>query len=394
MSFPSAGSRSTGFGEPPRPLVLFGRPAAEALWSVTQHNASYWRWVLERGTAALAPNFTAEPGILPNGGEFIPITVDRDEQDTSYPCSLVTQYVRYPRGELRLLKSETAKGAARACLTLLGAALGAAKADRVIQWNSWLTSTNLLPALSENQVAGATRTLCEAFPDRAILVKNVHGREDPDLPHRFAAYGYHLWPSRLIYFFDGTNPAFLGRNNVKQDLAALRKLADYEAVEHSQFTPQDAPRILRLYEMLYLEKHSRLNPRYTLGFVESALRQGLLEFRGLRHSSGRIDAVLACFRRGNVLTTPFVGYDTAKQVELNFYRLLVAMLLKRVAEEGTLLNYSSGAGEFKRRRGAEACLEFNAIYTAHLPIARKLTYATLSPCLRILGGRLLSHIAV
>jgi hypothetical protein len=391
MSDPSAGSGSAWIGEPPRTETLFGRAAAEALANTTQQNAAYWRWVLERGAGSLAPNFTAEPGILRSHSDFFPITVDRDESETSYPCSLLTQYVRYPRGEMRLLKSGVARGAASASLCLLGKALKATKADRVIQWNSWLTSTNLLPVLSEHRMAEATRILSKAFPDRAILVKNVHGREDAELPRRFANCGYHLLPSRLVYFFDGTNPSFLARNNVKQDLAALRKLRDYELLEHHQFEPQDAPRLLRLYTLLYLEKHSRLNPQYTVEFVESALRQGFLEFRGLRHSSGRIDAVLACFRRENVLTTPFVGYDTTQIEKPDFYRLLVAMLLKRVAEGGSLLNYSSGAGEFKRRRGGEACLEFNALYTHHLPTVRRLAYAALSPCLGTLAGRLLSR---
>ena len=74
--------------------------------------------------------------------------------------------------------------------------------------------------------------------------------------------------------------------------------------------------------------------------------------------------------------------------------LLVAMLLKRVAEEGTLLNYSSGAGDFKRRRGGEGCLEFNALYTGHLPFSRRLTFSLLGRCLSASVPQLLSSIAV
>lgn len=37
---------------------------------------------------------------------------------------------------------------------------------------------------------------------------------------------------------------------------------------------------------------------------------------------------------------------------------------------GWLLNYSSGAGEFKRRRGGR-WIEYNAIYSRHLPAHRQ-----------------------
>jgi hypothetical protein len=80
--------------------------------------------------------------------------------------------------------------------------------------------------------------------------------------------------------------------------------------------------------------------------------------------------------------------------EPGFYRLLVAMLLKRVAEEGTLLNYSSGAGDFKRRRGGEGCLEFNAVYTRHLPIEQRLPFLLLDRCAGYFGSRFFSGTTV
>jgi hypothetical protein len=253
-----------------------------------------------------------------------------------------------------------------------------------------LLSTNLLPPLSCGVLQATTDTLVRAYPREAVLVKNIHGREGAAVPELFRQAGYQLFPSRKIYFFEGKEARFLARSSVKQDLAALQKLRNYEQVEHHDFCVEDVPRIVRLYEMLYLEKHSRLNPMYTPLFIQKALERKILEFRGLRHSSGRIDAVFACFRRGGVLATPFVGYDTALGHEPGLYRLLVAMLLKRVAEEGMLLNYSSGAGEFKRRRGGEGCIELNAVYTRHLPLERRLPFLVLEQCAQQFGRHFLS----
>jgi hypothetical protein len=386
-----APAASSGTHPPP---LLFGRAAVDSVAVASQPNAAYWRFVLDRGAEAVAANLTAEPGILGNGSAFVPVTIDRDEPDASYPCSLFTQYVRYPLGEMRLLQSPLMRQAARFGLGTLGAMLGCAGVTRLVQWNSWLLSTNLLPTLSLQEIKYTTDLLSSRFPTHPILIKNVHDREDATLSRKFIEAGYQLLPSRKIYFFDGGCGGFLNRTNVKQDLASLRKLKDHTPVEHHEFLPEDAPRIVRLYEQLYLEKHSRLNPRFSLGFVRNALENRLLEFRGLRHTSGRVDAVFACFRREKVVSTPFVGYDTSNVLRPDFYRLLVAMLLRRVAEEGTLLNYSSGAGEFKRRRGGEGCLEFNALYTAHLPWSRRLAFSLLSRSLGALAPRLISSSAV
>jgi hypothetical protein len=370
--------------------LWFGQEALDAVEGVSEPNAEYWRMFLECGPKQLAPNLDTRCGIVGLGAGFLPVTVNHAEADNSYPCSLLTQYVRYPLGEMRLLKGVLSRIAARAALKGLGALLEIGHIDRIVQWNSWLLSTNLLPPLSSEVLEATTQTLVRAHPREAVLVKNIHGRDDASLPELFLKAGYELFPSRKIYFFDGRDARFLARSSVKQDLAALQKLRNYEQVEHHDFCVEDVPRIVRLYEMLYLEKHSRFNPKYTLLFIQKALEKRLLEFRGLRHASGRLDAVFACFRRGGVLSTPFVGYDTALAHEPGFYRLLVAMLLKRVAEEGALLNYSSGAGEFKRRRGGEGCIEFNAVYSRHLPLERRLPFWVLGQCAQHFGQRFLS----
>lgn len=374
--------------------LLFGRQALDSIAALNTPGAGYWRFVLEEGAGALAPNLTSEAGVLRHGSSFVPVTMDRDEPVSSYPCSLLTQYVRYPLGEMRLLKGVTARYGARLGLGTLGAVLAGAGVGRVVQWNSWLMSTNLFSPPSLGEILQTTSLLAQQFPQYPILVKNLHDHEDTNLTQRFIAAGYDLFPSRKIYFFDGGAARFLSKTNVRQDVSALRKLKSHARVEHHEFTVEDSSRILRLYQMLYLEKHSPFNPAYTVSFIRRALVEGLLEFRGLRHSSGRIDAFLASFRRGNVAATPLVGYDTLQRDRPDYYRLLVAMLLTRTAEEGTLLNYSSGAGEFKRRRGGEGCVEYNALYSGHLSNGRRLIFACLGRALRAVGGPVFAHLGV
>lgn len=337
----------------------------------------------------MAPNLRCLTGLVRCRERIWALSVHGGGRELSYPCSLSTQYVRYPLEELGLVPSRVARLGAGLGLQGLGVLLEAGQADRTVQWSSGLLSTNLhAPELIED-AREVTDALVERFPKHAVLVKNINGFEDATLPARLQSLGYQLMVSRQIYFFDGKSAGFLSRSDVKRDLKALRALEEYSIVNHDQFSLEDVSRVTQLYAMLYLDKHSRLNPQYTEVFVTRAWRERLLEFRGLRHVSGRLDAVYGCYRRGLVTSTPFIGYDTSLGGDVGFYRLLVAMLLRDVAEKGLLLNYSSGAGAFKRRRGGVPAIEWNALYTRHLPPGRRAVYGALGALMNGMGRRFL-----
>jgi len=371
--------------------VAFGREALAWLTQAGVHVHAYWRMFLEETPEALAPNLQAEAGVVKCGQRFWPVSMHEVGGDLSYPCSLVTQYVRYPLAELGLIQSRWARLGAWVALHALGAMLRMGAADRVIQWSSSLLSTNLHGEGLLEDAPAVTAALARAYPKHAILIKNIHGFGSAALPDGLKALGYDLITSRQIYFFDGDKADYLLRSDVKKDFKSIKTLEDYSIVNHEDFTMDDIPRITELYARLYLDKHSRLNPQYSELFVARAWRERLLEFKGLRSDSGKIDAVYACYRSGAVTSTPFIGYDTTLAGKTGFYRLLVAILLREVAEEKLLLNYSSGAGEFKRRRGGEPTIEWNALYTRHLSQGRRITYEILGWLLNRLGRRFLEE---
>jgi hypothetical protein len=373
------------------PEISFEAEALDGLCQSSDPHAAYWKAMMADGPGAMVPNFSTRAGVARLGQSFWPLTVDGGSHVNSYPCSLFAQYVRYPLAELKLVPSRAQRIVARLALHLLGGMLKVGQVDRVVQWSSWLLSTNLHSTDAAMVVTALTRTLTAQFPSHAILIKNVHGFEDKTLASRLKSDGYDLITSRQIYFFDGRCADFLERSTVKKDLKALAQLRDYTVLEHEDFTAADVPRITSLYRQLYLEKHSFLNPQYTERFVERALRERLLEFRGLRHSSGRVDGVFACFSREQTTSTPFIGYDTTLPVELGLYRHLVSILLQRVAERKLILNYSSGAGDFKRRRGGQAVIEYNAVYTRHLGPVRRAVFGVMGWLLNRFGRRFLEE---
>ncbi len=371
--------------------IGFGATALEWINASLDPNKAYWRLVLEEGAEALAPNLQTRAGVVRYKGRIWPITVNDGGQNNSYPCSLYTQYVRYALAELSLVPSRWQRCGAWLALNALGLALRGAQIDRTVQWSSWLLSTNLHDKALADAAVAVREALCSQFPDHAILIRNIHGFEDPLLPQKLEDAGYDLITSRQIYFFDGKPADYQARSDVRRDSKALKALSEYSVMEHGDFATTDAPRVAELYRMLYIEKHSALNPQYTPRFVERAINERLLEFRGLRHHSGRIDGVFACFSREDVTSTPFIGYDTQLPAELGLYRCLVSMLLKRVAETKALLNYSSGAGAFKRRRGAIPAIEFNALYIRHLPTYRRKIFEALRDTVNRFGREFLEQ---
>ncbi len=306
-----------------------------------------------------------------------PITLHDRVQGDSYPCSLHTQYVSYPRAELQLIPSPAQRSLARLTLHALDALLRATSVDRVVQWSSWLLSTNLHHASLPDAVGPVTRTLARTFPRHAVVVKNLHASADTTTLEAFQRAGYRLITSRQVYLFDGERKDYLSKGTVRRDLKAASQCTTYRIVEHSEFTPADVPRIVELYHKLYIQKHSPLNPQYNAWFVTRGLEERWLEFRGLRHRSGSLDGVFGCFTAGNTTSTPFIGYDTSLGNNSGLYRHLVALLLQQVGERGQCLNYSSGAGDFKRRRGGHPAIEFNAVYTRHLPSPRQASFRLL-----------------
>jgi hypothetical protein len=347
--------------------MAFGAAAVDALDRHDLPNASYWRAMLEHGPAHFAPNLAVRPGIVRHAGRIWPLAVSEHVVHNSYPCSLHTQYIAYPREELATVPGPTRRNATGLALFTLDLLLRAIRIDRVVQWNSWLLSTNPVDEGVGPSVDAVTRTLAATYPRHAILYKNLLPGREPTVAKAFRRAGYRLLTSRKVYLFEGRPAEFLSRNTVQRDLRAFSKPGDHTFIGHADVVEADFPRILDLYRQLYVEKHSALNPRYTVAFVERAHREQWLEFHGLRHRSGRLDAVYACFTTGRNTTTPFVGYDLTLPQETGLYRRLVTRLLQQVAEYGQLLNFSSGAGEFKRRRGGLPCIECNALHTAHLP---------------------------
>ncbi len=339
---------------------------------------------------ALVSNLDTEMLGLQVGGYDLPMTANAGTHPTNYLCCPSAAYLDYAIDELRHFAGRPIlHGTLRSLIAAARPLMRASGLDRQVQPNNWLLSTNILPDLSQDDIADITRHLADQWPDRAIIWRSVNDQCTRVLKDRFEACGYYGLASRQVYLFDcRASVPPVGRDEAR-DLKLLQQ-NDY-AVVRGPWTQSDFGRMAWLYQRLYLDKYTWLNPVYTPLFIERACDEGLLDLFGLRRPSGELDGFIGLLANGETVTAPLVGYDTDLQPEAGLYRRLMVIALTQAREKRLLYNMSAGAAAFKRHRGATAALEYMMIYDRHLPALRKMATAVVRAIVNRIGVPLLQR---
>ena len=353
-----------------------------------EYEQQYLQPLLARGVTPFVSNVETSFFLLYAGGEVFPVTVNRQEYANSYVCSPYVSAVSYPLEELVKINSKATRGALRTLILSVAPLLRWANIDRVVSVNNWLLSTNLYSCWDGSNIREVTAFLTNRFPGHAILFRSLNRITNPTLCDRFIEAGYLLAPSRQVYLINGAQSEYLRRPNTRWDQRLLQA-TDYKVVDHDGLRAADDDRIRDLYNFLYLQKYSQHNPHFSSELVGLWREKRLLTMFGLRSAAGKLDGVVGCFSRGGVLTAPLVGYDTNLPQRSGLYRMLMAIVLRKAAEDGMMLNLSSGAAQFKRLRGGKACMEYTAVAYRHLPFRSRQTWRALAALMKSCGERTL-----
>jgi hypothetical protein len=324
------------------------------------------------------------------GATSIPVTVNDGETANSWVCSPHTAYVRYSREELRRLAHPLLALPLGAICGTLGAYLWRAEIDTAVAVNNWTLSTNLYPALNSRLLREWIEEARQRWPRHAIWFRSLNNRYTPDWIEQLASLGCELIPSRQVYLYDRIDLSARAPANLRRDMKLLRGRRN-DVTEATSWSAADFERAAELYEMLYMDKYSRLNPHYGASFLRAWHAAGLLHLMGYRSESGELEAVVGVFGSGMTFTAPIVGYDTGSPPRRGLYRLLMATVFELAAGSGQRINLSAGAAQFKRLRGGVASIEYSAVYTGHLLPHRRRAIRLLSRLATSLGEPLMRH---
>ena len=336
----------------------------------------YMAPMVENGTLHFIENADSEVGFVKVGEVVLPFTVASKGGLNSYVVAPKTHYVDYSRDELRHMSSRAMRWLAQVAITPIDLLCRWGRMNRVVMINNWLLSTNLFPPGFDGAKAEAVlAALKERFPDHTLVIRSVDLGLRRALFESLQRIGAKMVMSRRVHLNMRDDRSIWKRNNVKND-GRLQRKTPYEQLQHDEITEAEMPRIKELYDLLYLDKYSRLNPKFTEAMLLHLWRQRLWEFKAWR-LNGRIDAVSATIRVGEVRTAPLVGYDTALDRELGLYRLAYLDIIEYGRSGNETIHGSAGVAAYKQGRGAQSFFEYNAVVNDHLSLRRRLPWMLL-----------------
>jgi len=342
------------------------------------------------GSAAMIANLRTRVLGLRSGARVFPVTVNEAEYGDAYVALPHSAYALYAKAELGIVDIGPWRPALAALASGAGAAMRAARLNRIVHVDNWMLSTNLHDGWAGEDIPAIRELLVRRFPDHFLAVRSLTEWSDADLIDRLRRGGWRLLPARQIYVTDDLDRDWAPRRDTRRDLRLLaRTPCQIDRLE--TLAPGDAARIAELYAMLYLDRYSTLNPAFTPAYIEMTHREKILTYRGLRDEIGGLVAVVGCLARGGVLTTPVVGYDTRRAAAEGLYRMASVLFAQMAREDGARLNGSAGAADFKRHRGARPVLEYTSYFARHLAWPRRATLAAMSRVLDSVAAPLLAE---
>lgn len=338
----------------------------------------------------LVRNLDVRMDVLTIDHHHFPVSFNEAEQGPNcYICRPSTAYIDYAIDETRNFAASPAVqklviALVRGCSPLVLAS----GLDQQVQINNWLFSTNPVPELNKLLVEKLVDKLVWDHPQRAIVIRSLNERADPASISVLKSCGFRMLAMRQIYLFREQGITTKHRRHINKD---ERLIAEHRLirVENDDFTDADFERCQELYNMLYLDKYTPLNPQYTATYIREMRERGLLKLVGVRDTDGKLVAVTGLFENGTTLTQPIVGYDTTLPLSLGLYRIAMSIAQQYAMRHDMFFNMSAGAPLFKRNRGAEPVIEYMAVYNRHLGARKRAATATMRHVLERIGVPLL-----
>lgn len=346
------------------------------------HERAYLESFARLGSTALIANLRTRVVGLGADGRIFPVTINEAEYGDAYVCLPHTAYALYAKEELKLVNAGALAPALGAIADGAGRLMRAARLNKIVHLDNWMLSTNLHNGWKGEALSGIRALLIERFPDHLIGIRSLNRWTDPHLVDACVRDGWELLPSRQVYVTGDLSRDWLPRRDTRRDEELLSR-TKYRFDPLEVLADGDCARIVELYDLLYLDRYSRLNPAFTPSFVELTHRSRILAYQGLRNAEGKLAAVVGCFIRGGVLTTPIVGYDTSRPASEGLYRMASVLYSRMALEKNLRLNGSAGASGFKRNRGARGEIEYSAYFAGHLSWPRR---AVVGGMRRLLDG--------
>ena len=298
-------------------------------------------------------NGSADLAWHPASGLPVTTSVHPRRPDTSYITSLRSGWFDYAAEEVayNAIAAWSIKGAG-----LVARILGI---DNIILVGNAPVSTNIWTERHILEVPLLCQQIGSNHKKHFIGVRNLQADKHGALIDRLKSQRFYAIPARIVYEFNFREKLEKKHSHLQRDRSALKRCGLQVNVLTSVSTAQ-ASHLRDLYQAIYIDKHSALNAQYTAQFFADMLSFKVMTALVLQDADGQIVAFAMLYAVDDTLTVPALGYDAQHSIS-GLYRLLFAAITFYAQEKRMLLNYSSGAGDFKRKRGGVARLEYTLL---------------------------------
>lgn len=370
-------------------IELFDEKSIDSIiWPQTKQGdyaKNYLEPLIKEGIFRYFKNICADLYLLKANELILPILATAENYENSWVCSPYGQYISYAKISTHIIGNKALEFAAKNFINGLGKVCRYGKVNSVVYINNWLFSTDLYPQnFLPDELEHVHKYLKIRFPHHAIILRSLNQKTNDHLIHAAKKLGFQMILSRYVHFTDPKEETLYKTRIIKSDLKLFRE-TDYEILDKTQIKPTDYPKLLELYNILYVNQHSHLSPQPNDRFIKMAIEKELFYFIILKKEE-EFKGVAGFFERDGVMHCPFFGYDKQDPEQNVIYRLLNTALLLKAKEKGLLFNQSAGASFYKNIRRAVGYLEYMAVYSSHLPIRQRVGWATLKTFINCAAG--------
>lgn len=316
-----------------------------------------------------------------NNEVIITTVVDKIIEGNSYVVSPYNLIINYSKDELYKIKSNFYKFVATEIINLLDKLLKQIEIDKIQILNNYMLSTNFFSSYWENKInlKELKNISLNKFPNHSLLIRSINKFQNPLLYEKLLKENFVPIISRQIYIISEWNDAVKKRDYINDQKHFNKSKIKYsfQTLKSNDLTLYKEAE--RLYNLLYLDKYSINNIQFKAKYLMFLDNQNLIHLRLLKDNiTNEFVGVVGLMGENNVLTIPFIGYDTSYSSKEGLYRLIMFYAINYAKEENYVLNLSSGAPEFKKFRGAKPYIEYMFCYVENLSFFKRFVWKLLS----------------
>ncbi len=334
---------------------------------------SYLYPLIKAGVKPYLQNVSTQFFLVTYKDVFLPLTVNDKEYDNSYIASNYYAIKFYE--EYLSKKNPLSLKLQKPLLFFGGGLLKLAKINKTLFLNNWLMTNSLASKISTEELGTIVAFLTKRFPSHTIIFRHVDKLLKEELLASLGENQFHLLKTRDIFFYTPGEKHLLckgKRATYRKDLKIIEK-HNFKLLQSHEIQEHHYPRILALYEMLYVDKYTKYSPRYTIEFIKNVHQSKAVEFIALERE-GVIEGFLSHFILNKSMVSCLFGYDVTVPHALDIYKLLSRLTLEESEKQNLVFNDGSGGDYSKLMRGEKQSPEYMGVYSKHLSLPRRLLW--------------------